>query len=84
MLCPETACCVVCILLLIWFFTAGSGYQMAGSGYQMAGGRHQMAGGRHQMASSGRRSGYLIYPYVDLSAPGPDGDQYVLHTCHGR
>jgi hypothetical protein len=70
MLCPETACCVVCILLLAWFFTAG------GSGYQMAGGRYQMAGGR--------RSGYLIYPYVDLSAPGPDGDQYVLHTCHGR
>jgi hypothetical protein len=62
---------------------AGGRYQMAGGRYQMAGGRYQMAGGRYQMAG-GRRSGYLIYPYVDLSAPGPDGDQYVLHTCHGR
>ena len=30
-----------------------------------------------------RRNGYLVYPYVDLQAPGPDGDQYVLHTCRG-
>ena len=59
MMCPETACGVICILFLIWFFTSGP-------------------------MGSHRRSGYLIYPYVDLSAPGPDGDQYVLHTCCGR
>ena len=70
MMCPETACGVICILVLIWFFTGGP----MGSSGQLA--------GRHQLA--GRRSGYLIYPYVDLSAPGPDGDQYVLHTCCGR
>ena len=66
MLCPETACSVVCILLLIWFFTKGGELAKGGE------------------LTGGRRSGYLIYPYVDLSAPGPDGDQYVLHTCRGR
>jgi hypothetical protein len=71
MLCPETACGLVCALLLIWLFTDAMG------------GRCRTTGGRCR-TTDGRRSGYLIYPYVDLRAPGPDGDPYALHTCRGR
>lgn len=27
------------------------------------------------------RSGYLVYPYIDLQAPGPDGNPYALMSC---
>ena len=60
MLCFETACCVVFIIILILFFA----YPIWSTSVM-----------------SMRRNGYLVYPYVDLQAPGPDGDQYVLHTC---
>jgi len=60
MVCFETTCCVVFVIILIMFFT----YLFGPTGSMLM-----------------RRNGYLVYPYVDLQAPGPDGDQYVLHTC---
>ena len=70
MLCLETACGVICIVILTWFFA-----------------KHMMGECRATCeccATRTRSEGYLIYPYVDLVAPGPDGDQYALHSCRRR